>query len=58
MPAPGGAVQVMRVLLRSPNHWSSPTEDAESLRRAGRLIFRDPSGPTPWWRARSEAAGR
>ncbi|WP_331771679.1 protein-arginine deiminase domain-containing protein (plasmid) [Embleya sp. NBC_00888] len=45
MPAPDGAAQVMRVLLRSPNHWSSPTGDSESLRRAGRLIFRDLRGP-------------
>ncbi|MFH8370021.1 protein-arginine deiminase family protein [Streptomyces sp. NPDC018031] len=37
--------QTMRLLLRSPNHWSSAGGRAESLRRSGRLLYRDLRGP-------------
>ncbi|MEW2530156.1 protein-arginine deiminase family protein [Streptomyces sp. NPDC047071] len=44
-PTPGGAPHTLRVLLRSPNHWKSADGRRESLRRAGRLLFRDLRGP-------------
>ncbi|MBC2878530.1 MULTISPECIES: protein-arginine deiminase family protein [Streptomyces] len=37
--------RTMRILLRSPNHWTSADGRADSLRRAGRLLFRDLRGP-------------
>lgn len=43
-PGPGGA-QTMRILLRSPNYWKSPDGRSASLRRAGRLLFKDLRGP-------------
>ncbi|MCD9141419.1 protein-arginine deiminase family protein [Streptomyces albireticuli] len=35
----------MRVLLRSPNHWTSADGRSASLRRAGRLLYQDLRGP-------------
>ncbi|MDK0517826.1 protein-arginine deiminase family protein [Streptomyces sp. ML-6] len=43
-PGPGGP-QTMRILLRSPNYWKSPDGTGASLRRAGRLLFKDLRGP-------------
>ncbi|KUJ65956.1 hypothetical protein ACZ90_41635 [Streptomyces albus subsp. albus] len=43
-PTPHGP-QTMRILLRSANYWSSPDGRSASLRRAGRLLFRDLRGP-------------
>ncbi|MFI1970670.1 hypothetical protein BLA24_04895 [Streptomyces cinnamoneus] len=43
-PTPHGP-HTMRVLLRSPNYWSSDDGRAASLRRAGRLLYRDLRGP-------------
>lgn len=44
-PAPDGSTHTLRILLRSPNHWKSADGRQESLRRAGRLLFRDLRGP-------------
>jgi protein-arginine deiminase len=44
MPAPGGERRI-RILLRSPNYWRSNDGRSASLRRAGRLLFRDLRGP-------------
>ncbi|TJZ49480.1 hypothetical protein FCH28_24560 [Streptomyces piniterrae] len=43
-PTPDGP-HTLRILLRSPNYWASPDERTASLRRAGRLLFRDLRGP-------------
>ncbi|MFI6638765.1 protein-arginine deiminase family protein [Streptomyces sp. NPDC050504] len=43
-PGPGGP-RTMRILLRSPNYWKSPDGRSASLRRAGRLLFKDLRGP-------------
>ncbi|MFF7726955.1 protein-arginine deiminase family protein [Streptomyces sp. NPDC008001] len=43
-PTPHGP-QILRILLRSPNYWTSPDGRSASLRRAGRLLFRDLRGP-------------
>ncbi|WP_171171943.1 protein-arginine deiminase family protein [Streptomyces sp. I05A-00742] len=37
--------RTMRILLRSPNYWTSADGRAASLRRAGRLLYRDLRGP-------------
>ncbi|MDT3399737.1 protein-arginine deiminase family protein [Streptomyces sp. B1866] len=44
-PLPGGGAHTLRILLRSPNYWASGDGRAASLRRAGRLLFRDWRGP-------------
>ncbi|MFJ6750006.1 MULTISPECIES: protein-arginine deiminase family protein [unclassified Streptomyces] len=41
---PGGP-HTLRILLRSPNYWASKDGRTASLRRAGRLLFRDLRGP-------------
>ncbi|UNO39357.1 protein-arginine deiminase domain-containing protein [Streptomyces sp. MST-110588] len=43
-PTPDGP-QTLRILLRSPNYWKSADGKSASLRRAGRLLFRDLRGP-------------
>lgn len=45
LPTPGGGQHTMRLLLRSPNHWTSADGRAASLRRSGRLLYRDLRGP-------------
>ncbi|GHC54505.1 hypothetical protein GCM10010349_21110 [Streptomyces flavofungini] len=45
VPAPGGRVHTMRVLLRSPMKWLAPTGGKTTLSRSGRLLFRDFRGP-------------
>ncbi|MFE6398496.1 protein-arginine deiminase family protein [Streptomyces alboflavus] len=45
VPAPGGRVHTMRVLLRSPMKWLSPDGGKTTLSRSGRLLFRDFRGP-------------
>ncbi|MGK5728878.1 protein-arginine deiminase family protein [Streptomyces sp. URMC 124] len=37
--------QTLRILLRSPNYWTSADGRSASLRRAGRLLYRDLRGP-------------
>ncbi|MCQ8774501.1 protein-arginine deiminase family protein [Streptomyces telluris] len=37
--------QTLRILLRSPNYWTSADGRTASLRRAGRLLYRDLRGP-------------
>ncbi|MEU2564424.1 protein-arginine deiminase family protein [Streptomyces longispororuber] len=44
-PLPGGGEHTLRVLLRSPNYWKAEDGTRESLRRSGRLLFRDLRGP-------------
>ncbi|TVL89467.1 protein-arginine deiminase family protein [Streptomyces sp. SAJ15] len=44
MPTAHGT-QTLRILLRSPNYWKAEDGSAASLRRAGRLLFRDLRGP-------------
>ncbi|RKN61948.1 hypothetical protein D7231_31535 [Streptomyces klenkii] len=43
-PTPHGP-QTLRILLRSPNYWTSADGRSASLRRAGRLLYRDLRGP-------------
>ncbi|MFF7356885.1 protein-arginine deiminase family protein [Streptomyces filipinensis] len=43
-PTPNGP-HTLRILLRSPNYWTSHDGRSASLRRAGRLLFRDLRGP-------------
>ncbi|GHI01717.1 hypothetical protein Scel_00380 [Streptomyces cellostaticus] len=43
-PTPNGP-HTLRILLRSPNYWASHDGRSASLRRAGRLLFRDLRGP-------------
>lgn len=45
VPAPGGRVHTMRVLLRSPMKWLPPEGGKTTLSRSGRLLFRDFRGP-------------
>lgn len=44
-PVPGHRPHTMRILLRSPNYWKSKDGERQSMRRAGRLLFRDLRGP-------------
>ncbi|MEV4440147.1 protein-arginine deiminase family protein [Streptomyces sp. NPDC049577] len=43
-PTPHGP-HTLRILLRSPNYWTSPDGRSASMRRAGRLLYRDLRGP-------------
>ncbi|MFI1368913.1 protein-arginine deiminase family protein [Streptomyces griseochromogenes] len=43
-PTPDGP-HTIRILLRSPNYWTSDDGRSASLRRAGRLLYRDLRGP-------------
>ncbi|GHA54550.1 protein-arginine deiminase family protein [Streptomyces purpurascens] len=45
VPAPGGGVHSMRVLLRAPVLWAPPEGGKTTLSRSARLLFRDFRGP-------------
>ncbi|MEU0388314.1 protein-arginine deiminase family protein [Streptomyces chartreusis] len=45
VPAPGGGVHRMRVLLRAPVLWAPPEGGEATLSRSARLLFRDFRGP-------------
>ncbi|MBR8639765.1 hypothetical protein KEF29_11795 [Streptomyces tuirus] len=45
VPAPGGRVHGMRVLLRAPVLWAPPEGGKATLSRSARLLFRDFRGP-------------
>ncbi|QIB48087.1 protein-arginine deiminase family protein [Streptomyces aureoverticillatus] len=45
VPAPGGRVHTMRVMLRTPMRWTAPEGGKTTLSRSARLLFRDFRGP-------------